>query len=156
MLASDRPTIAEVLAPTHETVGFSENPHIGKAKGFARGFDSFEETWRLRKQRGETVPTIKRVLNWLESRPQDSDPFFLFINLMDSHLPYIPPEAFANNLLSEDFASDQVQRMREIREKEAREFMTGLREFSPLDFRILSALYRSEISFADARAGRVL
>ena len=156
MLAPSRTTIAEVLAPTHETAGFSENPHIGKAKGFARGFGLFEETWRLRKRRGETPPTIERVLHWLQGRRPDSGPFFLFINLMNPHLPYVPPEPFASELASAGFDPDHVRRLREVSEKEARLYMTGLLEFSPLDFQILGALYKAEIAFADTRAGRVL
>ena len=156
MLTSDRVTIAEVLAPTHETAGFSENPHIGKAKGFARGFDLFDETWRLRGQRGESPPTIERVLAWLQSRRPESDPFFLFINLMDPHLPYVPPEPFASELASNGFKPGRVRRMRDVTEREARLYMTGRLKLSPLDFRILRALYDAEVAFADSRAGLIL
>jgi arylsulfatase A-like enzyme len=157
LLASERVTMAEVLAPTHETAGFSENPHIGRAKGFAQGFGHFDETWRLRGQRGEAAPTIEHVLEWLRGRGPASDrPFFLFINLMDPHLPYVPPEPFASQLASNGFEPERVRRMRDVNEREARLYMTGRLRFTPREFEILRALYDAEVAFSDSRAGRVL
>ena len=43
-LAPEHATLAEVLSATHDTAGFSENPHIAEAKGFAQGFAHFDET----------------------------------------------------------------------------------------------------------------
>ncbi len=45
-LDSERWTLAELLAPTHQGAGFSENPHIVHALGFSQGFEHFGETWR--------------------------------------------------------------------------------------------------------------
>jgi arylsulfatase A-like enzyme len=150
--------MAELLAPTHDTAGFSENPHIVEAKGFAQGFGHYEETWRLRKQRGEVPPTVEHAVAWLRE-PGGRDggrPFFLFVNLMDPHLPYVPPDRWASGLLPPSVDDATVQRMRAVSEREARLFMTGKLRFSGAELDVLRALYGAEVAFADDRLGRIL
>ena len=36
------------------------------------------------------------VFRALDQRPQDRRPFFLFVNYMDAHIPYIPPAPYSN------------------------------------------------------------
>lgn len=162
-LAPEHVTLAEALAATHDAAGFSENPHIGIAKGFAQGFALFEETWRTRRSRGEVPPTVERVLAWLGSRDAGSGsgdgngrPFLLFVNLMDPHLPYVPPESVARPFLPASLDGPTVERLRSVSEREARRFMTGELRLTDADLTGLRALYDAEVSFADARAGRIL
>jgi arylsulfatase A-like enzyme len=153
LLAEDLETMAELLAETHDTGAFSENPHIVRAKGFAQGFDRFDETWRLRGERGEVPPTVDLVLEWLEDR---DDPFFLFVNLMDPHLPYVPPESFEKLFLPPGADARRVARLRGVSEREARLFIAERLRFEPQELAILRALYGAEVAFADARAGQIL
>jgi arylsulfatase A-like enzyme len=154
LLAPEHTTLAELLAPTHATVGFSENPHIGQAKGYAQGFGHYEETWRER--RGpDDPPTIPRVLDWLRKRDPER-PFFLFVNLMDPHLPYRPPPHLQERLLPAGVDAAQVQQMRGVNEREARLFMTRALRLSVADLDVLRALYNAEVAAADERVSRLL
>ena len=47
-LRADAVTLAELLQRTHDTAGFSENPHIRTDRGWAQGFGVYLNTWRWR------------------------------------------------------------------------------------------------------------
>ena len=80
------PTLTEQL---HEA-GFATgalvaNPFLRERFGFARGFESYD--YRRGRRADETVDL---GLAWLDEHSQE--PFFLFLHLMDPHLPYQAPE----------------------------------------------------------------
>lgn len=155
LLGFEQATLAELLAPTHATAGFSENPHIGFGKGFTQGFDHFEETWRRQAGPADVAPTDERALAWLEGRDA-SRPFFLFVNFMAPHLPYAPPAEWQQRFLPAEASPEAVQRLRRFDEWGARLVMTGRLELPPAEVEILRALYRAEVAFADARLGRLV
>jgi len=154
-LAPERTTLAELLEPTHETAAFSENPHIGPGKGFDQGFGLFEDSWRLRRGRGPRRPTVQHVDRWLRGRQRER-PFFLFVNLMDPHLPYQPPREWARRFVPPDVDPAQLRRMRATAGAESRRYIAGDLALSPDDLRLLRALYRGEVAFAEARLSRLL
>lgn len=154
-LLADRQTMAELLAPTHETGGFCENPHIIATKGFTQGFSRYEETWRLRKSWDEPPVTLDLFEQWFAARDR-SRPFFAFLNLMTPHLPYRPPERFQQRFLDESVPPAEVERLRGVEEEQAWGYMTGIVDFSGDDLRNLRALYEAEVAFADERVARIL
>lgn len=155
LLGNEQATLAELLAPTHDTAGFSENPHIGFAKGFAQGFGRFEETWRRQSGPADVAPTDERALAWLAAR-QGSRPFFLFVNFMAPHLPYAPPAPWQERFLPPEATPETVERLRRFDEWGARLVMTGRLQLAPAELAVLRALYQAEVAFADARLGRLV
>jgi arylsulfatase A-like enzyme len=157
LLRPEAVTLAELLAATHTRAGFSENPHIGIQKGFAQGFEIFEETWRTaHRAPGSTrSPTIERALAWLETHDRER-PFFLFVNLMDPHLPYAPPDAWAQRLAPEGVGRTRLDLFRQFGEREARRFMTGSLQLTRDDMDLLRRLYQAEVGVVDERVGRLL
>lgn len=153
-LASEHTTLSEMLGRTHDAAGFSENPHIVEARGFARGFAHFEETWREQETEEIPPPTEARIARWLETR-DTSKPFFLFVNLMTPHLPYVPPPAQQQRLVP-DLDPKILQNFRSVQEGHARMQIMGKLAFKRLDFSILRALYRADVSYADERLGTIL
>jgi arylsulfatase A-like enzyme len=111
-LPPDAPLLAELLAAAgFRTAGFSQNPLVGPAGGFARGCERFlthdvlcgpfaasrnpVARLRARAARARTVPTrrtVDAVLEWIDTG--DGRPFFAFLDLMDAHWPLRPPRAF--------------------------------------------------------------
>ncbi|MCP5039591.1 MAG: sulfatase-like hydrolase/transferase [bacterium] len=153
-LVKDRTTLSQLLGRTHEAAGFSENPHIVEARGFARGFDHFEETWREQETHEVPPPTEERIAHWLEGRDR-SKPFFLFVNLMTPHLPYVPsPQHQARFVPNLD--DRIIDNFRGVEESHARMQIMGKLAFRRLDFSILRALYRADVSYADERLGNIL
>ena len=154
-LAPEQVTLAELLGTTHQTAGFSENPHITRAKGFSQGFDHFEETWRRWRTEGKPPLTVELIEAWMEKRDRRR-PFFAFVNLMAPHLPYAPPEKWTGRFLSDRISPTEIQRFKAFGERHARMSMSGALSLGERELEILRGLYRAEVSFVDEQAGRIL
>jgi len=120
LIDSPYPTLAEALRSRgYRTGGFSGNLFwFTSDRGFDRGFIHFEdyfqsitdmvlrtlygrviENFVLRRLGFEDIPARKRasdinraVLQWIE-RDREK-PFFVFVNFMDNHDPYLPPQPY--------------------------------------------------------------
>ena len=80
-------TLAEVLQDAgYRTVGLSANGFIQRRFGFAQGFDWFDTVTGPHETRSERLLAEVPTVLW-EAR-QARKPLFLFINLMDVHIPY--------------------------------------------------------------------
>ncbi len=151
LLRDDLQTLAELLAPTHATAGFSENPHINAHTGFAQGFEVFTEAWR--KKRFE--PTVVQVRDWLGTRERER-PFFLFVNLMDAHLPYRPSDELLQEFLPPGTDPADVQRMRSFSKIDCMKFEAGELRLPEADLAILRALYRAAVRKVEAHVDRLV
>lgn len=102
MLHTDLVTLPEILRSAgYNTVAFISNfIMVGQLSGLNQGFDLYDDSFKayrhdsLDAERCERIAgdTVKAILKWLNSDPRQ--PFFLFINLIDPHGPYQPPERF--------------------------------------------------------------
>jgi arylsulfatase A-like enzyme len=143
-------TLAEILAATHTTAGFSENPHIIARKGFAQGFEVFEETWRPR-DRAKHLETVEAFTDWFSARDR-SRPFFAFVNLFTPHLPYAPPPRWQQRFFSgREIDSGAVEKLMRFSENHARLYMTGRLEVSQEILDMMMRLYMADTAYADER-----
>ncbi|MBK6941344.1 MAG: sulfatase-like hydrolase/transferase [Planctomycetes bacterium] len=97
-LPSEAATLAEVLATYgYATAGFTANVNVSSLYGFEQGFDRFVEAWRTPAGKDRTRASdtmIDELLAWWDATPHR--PVFMFLNLMDAHLPYdADPESLA-------------------------------------------------------------
>ncbi len=133
------PTLAEKLSQAgYETVAFNENPSLTD-QSLRRGFEHFTNV-------GHDMPG--KVQQWLAQRDR-TRPFFLFLNIMDSHSPYLVRDS--NPFLDADVSPDEARSV-------ARD-LTGYRcAVTPGDriARILHGLYLGNVRAADAKLGAVL
>lgn len=122
-LPEEHETVAEALSERgYRTAGFSNNPWVGQLSGLDRGFDRFVE-WDLEisrsdgahrrrdelfsrshsllgratqqplvllKRRFFTSNLVTRATRWLG---EADGPTFTFLNLMEAHSPYYPPDS---------------------------------------------------------------
>ncbi len=114
-------TLAEILkARGYETAAFNANPDYGLAGwGLDQGFDIYDDAHNWLRHNlavtfaGQSLDQAlfrefvgfnefdhlnagqvnQRVLDWLRHRPSQQ-PYFLFINYMDAHRPYVPPAPY--------------------------------------------------------------
>ncbi len=99
-LADSLLTFPEVFAEQgYQVIGFSENPHISKGRGFAQGFE------RLSLKPGfqaDSEWVLSGAKKWLRTREEGS-PFLLYLHFLDPHGPYEPKNSsdFLGNLQSE-------------------------------------------------------
>lgn len=94
--------------------------------------------------------TNKLIRNWIMNRNQD-DPFFLFVNYLEPHLKYQPPQDFARRFLPESVSYEEAM---EIPQKPW-EFVAGNLELSNFEFDLLQALYCAEIAYLDEKIGEL-
>jgi arylsulfatase A-like enzyme len=160
-LASELTTLAEELAAAgYDTAGFSCNPWLTESRGFAQGFRKFVDVWRgsalYPKGDDGTEPAIKQLLDWVD-QPATKRPFFAFVNFMEPHLSYDPPETFEGFVPR---GTDPAQLAELRRWKHPREIGYILRvpgyEVTSDQFRTLTALYDGEIAYLDSMIGELI
>jgi arylsulfatase A-like enzyme len=166
-LREDIPTIAALLKEKgYTTISLSSNQWFCKPHGLTRGFDIALEPDAFRHSLPERILNrlsgyrlyregfIKRRTPILLEKAfgllQDvSGPFFMFINLMDAHLPYHPLPKYRYFL---DTHLDHIWQVNQ----DAAKYITGLCEMSAEDFEILQGLYWGEVAALDAEVGKFL
>jgi len=157
-------TLAETLRDAgYRTVGYTANPWLGREYNFQQGFETYGETWREVANDSEDTGarlTNQKVVRFLEWRAGNADalrqPFFLFINYFEPHLPYHPPEPERSRFLRPGVAPGRIQRLSRLGHPDEMRYIVGLSDLTDDDLAILNDLYDGEIAYADRRAGEVL
>jgi arylsulfatase A-like enzyme len=96
----DRPLLAERFADAgYRTVGLVANPLLTEDNGFTRGFESYDvapaqSTASLRAsihdlRAWDAEALVSRAIEAVGDTPDDT-PLFLYLHLMDPHIPYDP------------------------------------------------------------------
>jgi arylsulfatase A-like enzyme len=157
-------TMAELFEEAgYRTLGYVESPWVGKAHGFNQGFGTYEEIWnKVDGTDGEDMGAalitqrVDRWLTWREETPDMSrQPFFMFINYFEPHLPYSPPEPERTRFLTGPTGGAAVDRLRRLKHPKEMPYILGLEPLEPADAAVLSDLYDGEISYVDRRIGEV-
>jgi arylsulfatase A-like enzyme len=156
-------TLAEAFrAAGYRTVGYTANPWVGREHHFDQGFETYEEVWRnLDQAEGDTGAGLldRKVDRWLQWREGEPDarrrPFFLFLNYLEPHLPYDPPEPERSAFLRRPVEPETVERLRRFRHPQDVRYNLGLTPLTPRDLGILSDLYDGEIAYVDRRVGEL-
>lgn len=100
---AEMPLLAEELAGAgYQTAGFSNNPWIAATSGLDRGFESFVDRGRLHSEfvGGTVHPTVAAVTRWLETERDAERPAFVFVNLIEPHMPYRPAWTHADDFFA--------------------------------------------------------
>ncbi len=109
--------------------------------------------------KGNTPRSIRDAARFIERRVNRArgHPHFLFVNLMETHLPYTPPrtylESFAPSYLEGGAARDFV---RDFNRRAADWFTPPLEPFSDLEAEALGQMYDAEVAYQDHLLSRLL
>jgi len=156
-------TLAEIFSDGgYETAAFVNNPQLASGLGFDQGFRRYYDLWRKRvrhsflpdggdsaKDDGAVV-TGEAVRTWIRERG-DERPFFAFINYMEAHSPYFPPEPYRWEYL--DGPRDLPERSVNYNYLD---FLSGEYTMSEEDFAVARALYDGEVRYLDEQVGSLL
>ena len=150
-------TLAELLGESgYRTFGVSANPMVSIQSGLARGFDSFDETWRSSARTGSLQsgqhPNLLAVDELLKYRDRDR-PFFLFVNFIEAHGPNDPPEPYRSAAARKRIDSREVAG---ASEHNAEKYYLDPASVSESDFALLSSLYDGEVAQLDALVGALV
>ena len=91
----------------------------------------------------KTPAVIDRTMEFID----DADRPFAFINLMDAHLPYHPPEEFAAEFAPGVDSADVCQN--------SKEYNAGARDIDDKEWEAIRGLYDAEIAHIDDQLGRL-
>lgn len=169
------PTLAQILAGKgFRTGSFFDNPLLGPRYGLSRGFHTalrvdnthkvsltLLRIWdRLRGQRSMSGNMLLVADKWIERAWSVDQPFFLFVNLMDVHLPYRPRKPYINEFLrslpAENVNSELTRKFISdvtISKEKADALFTRL---TAADWRWLARFYDSNIRAIDDQIGLFL
>ncbi len=156
-MGSDEATLAEALKGAgFVTAGFSANNRLTEKLGYAQGFDiwqffvgAFVPPYRKAPVRAGFLS--QRSLQWLDSGWDPANPkrVFLYLQFMDTHTPYDPPQAFRRRFQREDpggalekSANDKLMQL-------------ALDSLDDSEIEVLEALYDGEVAYLDAELERL-
>jgi len=91
----------------------------------------------------KTPAVIDRTMEFID----DADRSFAFINLMDAHLPYHPPEEFAAEFAPGVDSADVCQN--------SKEYNSGARDIDDDEWDDIRGLYDAEVAHIDDQLGRL-
>jgi arylsulfatase len=158
-ITSDHQTLATVLSKNNvATAGFHSNPYLSRAYNFNKGFDKFEDSLLLGRNRLFT--NINRIFNYFKKRPyrrgnkinqmglswiqnnKESTKEFLWLHYMDPHGPYQPPKSFRHKFVDRQVSYRQAKGL-------WRKTVDMPGEITEDERRILMQLYDSEVRYMD-------
>ena len=120
----------------------------------------FVPLWtRFANFKGDTPTSLDDASHFVESRlqPGQEKPHFVFINLMETHLPFEAPEPFRSRLapiMKDERAARDFMR---VYNTLAMRWLLPMDEpFSPLEAETLSQMYDAEVAYQDHLLGRLL
>ncbi len=175
-LQDEFPTMAEILGELgYRTVGFSNNGWVSRASGIARGFDEYylisrdggkaqkvewfyveEEALRGEERDRGSLKTINAAMSWIERKYDGKQPFFIFINVIEPHGPYWPPEPFRSKFLPSDVSEDEAKSISPLKSvEECIDIRVGRLDLAPRKWSIQKALYDGCTAAVDDRIGRL-
>lgn len=146
------PTLAEIMGEAgYQTFGSSTNGIVSPANGLARGFEEFVPAFRNTVRRelgaprsGHPDPNNLAFKRFLSNSRRDS-PFFVFLNYIDAHAPYAPPQQLRDQFVDKKFSRKEIEAATRLRMPD--HYMYG--SISDEQFELLGQLYEGEISLVD-------
>lgn len=106
-----------------------------------------------KRQDGGSAAVSRRAIQWL--RPRRKRPFFLFLNYIDPHAPYLAPPRYRHVYASANLSAAQTRRLAAL-SRRSRDYHMGRLAISQEDFGHLGDLYDEEIRYTDARLAQVM
>lgn len=157
-LSPQHPTVAELLTRAgYATAAFYSNPWLAdRTTGLLRGFEERTEAriGRLDQMVSHSgdqggQETLRNIDHWLRTR-EGGAPFFLFVNFLEAHLPYDPPEDYRRARLPRTPMTAKVS----IDYGHA--YNAGLHADELVNWDLIRGLYAGDVLSADRLLGRLL
>jgi arylsulfatase A-like enzyme len=153
-------TLAERLtALGWESGAFSANPWVGPEVGLTRGFGVVRHFLPNGTTFTDSAVVVSAAIEWMRScvTAERGAPFLAYVNLMDAHAPYDPPEASRRGFVSAETPFRVVDTASRLGTLD--DLLPSSLDGTPLPpgvEKTVSDLYDASIATADAQAGRLL
>lgn len=113
---------------------------------------------RMANFKGQNERSVQDVVRFLLEREtaQPEQPLFLFLNLMETHLPFWPPGEFIDQVAPYFRHSQEARTVMRTWNREAYRWAAPLaKPLGELEDRVLNDLYDAEVAYQDAYLGRL-
>lgn len=115
----------------------------------------FKEAYRQKTGRGPdddhgAKRTTTRSVKWLADHEGDDEPWFLFLNYIEPHLPYEPPRDW----LAENHPEISYERIKNSL-MDTWPYVVGNVEITEEDFEFLEVCYKTEFEYLDSQLGQL-
>lgn len=106
--------------------------------------------------KGDTAASIQDAADFVRQHMRDQ-PHLLFLNLMETHLPYSPPEPFVRDLAPTVREERAARDFLRVFNTQALHWITPMEKpFSDLEAQTLSDMYDAEVAYQDHLLGELL
>jgi arylsulfatase A-like enzyme len=154
------PLLAETLSNAgYETVGFTANAYVSPVTGLDRGFRSFTTTCGPGPYQNGAGRSVEAVRRWIAARkpaPRGHRPFFLFVNLMDLHIPHDPPLDDVLAVLPPGVDEGALRKAAGVQQRDALGHLLGIRTLDGETLSGLGARYEGAVRFLDRKTGEIV
>lgn len=113
---------------------------------------------RLANFKGQNKRSVQDLSHWLTERENTPNhkPLFLFLNLMETHLPFWPPAEFIDKVAPYLRENKEARDIMRRWNREAYRWAAPLAQpHSPLEAQVLSDLYDAEVAYQDDYLGHL-
>ena len=111
---------------------------------------------RLANFKGQNERSVTDVRHFLEARRKQANPLFLFLNLMETHLPFTPPRRYVDKW-APAMKTREGQRLMRNWNRESYRWGAPLAEpLDPLEDELLNDMYDAEVAYQDDYLGPLL
>jgi uncharacterized sulfatase len=113
---------------------------------------------KLANFKGQNERSVEDVVGFLQRREEEQAerPLFLFVNLMETHLPFWPPGEVIDRVAPYFRQSKEARTVMRTWNREAYRWAAPLSEpLSELEGQVLSDLYDAEVAYQDGYLGRL-
>ncbi len=108
--------------------------------------------------KGQNARSVKDVSEYLVDREQEKGkrPLFLFLNLMETHMPFTPPAQFIDQVAPYYKQNKEARQLMKSWNREAYRWAAPLDEpMSELESQVLSDMYDAEVAYQDDYLGEL-
>lgn len=120
----------------------------------------FTPIWsRVANFKGQNERSVRDLSHYLQEREEKGGerPLFLFLNLMETHLPFTPPAEFIDKTAPYLRGSKEARTVMRRWNRESYRWAAPLAEpLQSLEAQVLSDLYDAEVAYQDAYLGQLL
>lgn len=140
-------TLAEVLRDhNYDTFAIVENGMLAASQGFAQGFHSYQEIWRIKNKPISLNHSLDAFRLFVKNR-KAKNPYFVFVNLIAPHSPYTSSKPFTNRFVTDVSLTVTSNRWRD--------YYLGNVVFSEDQMQHLKELYQAELYYTDHVVGKM-
>lgn len=111
---------------------------------------------KLANFKGQNARSVRDIVYWLREREnsEDQDPLFMFVNLMETHLPFWPPGEYVDRVAPYMRTNKEARNILRRWNREAYRWAAPLEEALPeLESRVLNDMYDAEVAYQDDYLG---